>query len=869
MEGGLSALSAELVRKYADHPEVLDALLQWAENPTYMSAGYGIEANYYYIESNLAARYGQETAKGVINILKRESEPLIVKSQNNIYQARNSIIEALEGSRILDEHFQKSLTKLAEPEKLVLATISTLNLSQESLYYAEHGSFAETDFGKKLVAYVNAIGIEMPPGSLEPLLVKSGLVNKLLWISKNKNRYIKLVVPPYVTRITEEISRLTPPAPTYPLSEVISNLRSQQAYAELCVLDEIVQAGGALRERYDQRALPAWKGIVGKHEGWIAVAPHLLQTLDGEIRKIKTELVESVGHGLDRIMETLRSKYWPNAEFTKIRTETDAYWRVEFGVGRPVVAVTVAPWLTPSLARLSGGPNQQLVVFLTNQSFPRAELILQICKISQGITLVGVADDKLLVKKYPNVDPFIDEIVNAFRGIGYQISEQTQIPGKVSAEQPEVAVEKHVAQEEITSKAEELQGQPIAKEELIIGTSKPPRQWGILGMTPEGKIVKFDLNAPHIIFVCGKMGSGKGYQIGVLCEMLISKSIEGISSVSKPATVIVLYNPDEDNKSEFWSIRHPNDVSSEVEELNQYGVKPLKIIDDSKFRVFVDPSVFEKAVEHFIEDYDTQNVFPIYVDPSSLTGKEWAIVLSAEGRTDQQYIKVLFSIIENRPSEQLNIDTIKSDVNKNEKLDDRQKKLAMLRLDMLQNYLKVKPGYKDFQDNLAIGGVNIFDFRNTIRTPDDIFSVMTLILGILQTRKGLEDETFVFVINEAHRYFRRAVADNFVEGIEYLIRRKRHGGNWLILDTHLPDDVDEKVIKLADIKMVNYLDKTENSRILKDAFGGISDQFSKLSPGQTWVLADESSQGRSEPILVDVRPRLTKHGAPTRTAIEQ
>lgn len=415
-------------------------------------------------------------------------------------------------------------------------------------------------------------------------------------------------------------------------------------------------------------------------------------------------------------------------------------------------------------------------------------------------------------------------------------------------------------------KTQQSHDKTASKEDIIIGCKEKPGQWGVIGLCG-GKKVLMDLNAPRIIFVCGKMGSGKGYAIGVLCEMLTSESVSGICNMAKPATVIVLYNPREDKKSEFWSIKTPNDVSSEVERLRDlYGVSLLSGIDDRKFRIFVDPFIYDKAADLFKVDYDTQNVFPIYVDPSSLTGKEWAIALSAGGKTDQQYVKRLFSIIEKRQFEPFDLDTIKSDVIEDENLNATQQKLASQRLEILQNYLRIKTGAKDFVENLAIGGVNIFDFRKTIRTPDDVFSVMTLILSVLQTKKGLEDEPFIFVINEAHDYFKGSVADEFIESIEYLIRRKRHCGNWLILDTHFPDDVDDKVIQLADIKMVNFLDITVNSKILNSAFKDSSVKFSELSVGQTMISADESSLGKFVPVLVNVRPRLTRHGAATKVA---
>ena len=197
----------------------------------------------------------------------------------------------------------------------------------------------------------------------------------------------------------------------------------------------------------------------------------------------------------------------------------------------------------------------------------------------------------------------------------------------------------------------------------------------------------------------------------------------------------------------------------------------------------------------------------------------------------------------------------------------QQQKLALLRLKILQNYLELKKDGEDFVSNLAIGGVNIIDFRKTIRTPDDVFSVMTLILSRLQTKKGLENEPFVFVINEAHDYFKGDVSKDFVESIEYLIRRKRHGANWLMLDTHFPDDVDEKVIELADVKMVNFLDVTVNSKILNDAFKEKAHEFSKLNVGETLICADDSTLGKNFPLSVQVRPRLTKHGSATKTAV--
>jgi len=85
---------------------------------------------------------------------------------------------------------------------------------------------------------------------------------------------------------------------------------------------------------------------------------------------------------------------------------------------------------------------------------------------------------------------------------------------------------------------------------VYLGTEKVPRQWGIVGRAGE-ELVAVDLNEPHIVFVCGKQGSGKGYTIGVISEMLLSKTVPGISQVRKPATLIVFHKPREDIRSEL------------------------------------------------------------------------------------------------------------------------------------------------------------------------------------------------------------------------------------------------------------------------------------------------------------------------------
>jgi membrane-bound metal-dependent hydrolase YbcI (DUF457 family) len=397
--------------------------------------------------------------------------------------------------------------------------------------------------------------------------------------------------------------------------------------------------------------------------------------------------------------------------------------------------------------------------------------------------------------------------------------------------------------------------------EIYIGVDGKPIQWGLIGKA-ELNNVAVDLNEPHIVFVCGKQGSGKGYTIGVLIEMLLSKTIPKISQVKKPATVIVFHKPREDARSEFWSIIDPNKNFDETQYLEEnYNVKPQRVITDTRLRIFIDPFVYENERDKFEEEYGT-NAYPIAINPSRLTAEDWPYVLSIGRKSGSMYVKKIFQIIKKTQyDEDFGLEKIRQNIELSD-LNPNQKSFANMRLETLQDYLD----QGDFLTNLEIGGVNIFDLRKIMMEPDDIFSVMMLVISSLLNDTITEREQFVFVINEAHDYLRKGLSKDFTDYINYLIRKKRHAGSWLMLDTHFPEDVDPKVIKGSDIKIFHKADVL-SSNLLKQIVDGTSIPPHHLETGQAIIRADKSNLGPDQVLIVQVRPRLTHHGGATKTAI--
>jgi len=397
--------------------------------------------------------------------------------------------------------------------------------------------------------------------------------------------------------------------------------------------------------------------------------------------------------------------------------------------------------------------------------------------------------------------------------------------------------------------------------DVFLGSDRIPEQWGLIGKA-SGELVAVDLNEPHIVFVCGKQGSGKGYTIGVVSEMLLSTSIPGISHVRKPATIIVFHKPRDDLRSEFWSIVDANRNPEEAAALRSgYGVEPRRVIDRRSFRIFVDPFVYKNERRKFEEDYGTR-VHPIGINPSRLTAEDWPHVLSLGKKSGSMYVKKIFQIIKKTQYERdFGLNTIRREVEASD-LNPNQKGFAMMRLETLEDYLVAG----DFMNNLIIGGVNIFDLRKIMMEPDDVFSVMILVISSLINNEKTAREQFVFVINEAHDYLRKGLSKDFTDYINYLIRKKRHAGTWLMLDTHFPEDVDPKVIKGSDTKIFHKSDVI-SSNLLRQVVDGTPTPPHQLNTGEAIIRADNSNLGPDRVMVVNVRPRLTHHGAATKTAV--
>ena len=177
VEGGPTTLE-ELVEVAVRENNVplLDALHQWAENPTSATAGYGVEENYQFILKNLRTRYDEKTAEETVETL-RTFISRIMEAERDVYKLREEIEKLLsktEGLELLKRETLRRISKLSPSEKLALyLALESLTESEESRHY----------YLLAVQEVLEELGLRFDQEELKRIAVWSGAASELLWIS--------------------------------------------------------------------------------------------------------------------------------------------------------------------------------------------------------------------------------------------------------------------------------------------------------------------------------------------------------------------------------------------------------------------------------------------------------------------------------------------------------------------------------------------------------------------------------------------------------------------------------------------------------------------------------------------------------------
>ena len=393
---------------------------------------------------------------------------------------------------------------------------------------------------------------------------------------------------------------------------------------------------------------------------------------------------------------------------------------------------------------------------------------------------------------------------------------------------------------------------------IFLGTSKPSPQYGALGQDSIGRTVALDLNETHTISLFGVQGGGKSYTLGSVIEAATLPA-PPVNQLPRPlATIVFHYSPTLDYEPEFTSMVVPNPDPSQVDDLlSRYGGTPVAL-EDVVILVPAD-QLEQRRLEH-----PELTVLPLKFGSSELRAEHWRFLMGAVGN-QSTYIRQLQRIMKAHRNE-LRLDVIRDGV-ADSGLPDNLKQLAQQRLDLAAEYIDDSVSIKDI---VRPGRMIIVDLRDEFIEKDE---ALGLFVVLMQLFADAQRERFnkLVVFDEAHKYID---SPDLVDGLVESVREMRHKGMSVLVASQDPPSVPIKLIELSDVVILHKFNSPAWLRHMQKATVSLADltpaKMASLAPGEAYVWSSRSTDAdfTRGAVRLHLRPRMTRHGGATKTAVE-
>lgn len=398
---------------------------------------------------------------------------------------------------------------------------------------------------------------------------------------------------------------------------------------------------------------------------------------------------------------------------------------------------------------------------------------------------------------------------------------------------------------------------PIAHD-IILGVTGDSAQSGLIGEIA-GRKVALDLNHTHTISLFGVQGGGKSYTLGSVVEMA-TMSIPNISALQKPlASVIFHYSATQDYKPEFTSMIAPNDDEKQIAKLKSvYGAEPKALSDV----ILLTP--FDKLEERK-QEYPGIDVYPLQFCSAELQASHWKFLMGAVGN-QAAYIRQISNIMRQNRSN-LTLETIRSGI-ENSRLNDSMKDLANMRLDFAEPYIDDNSSVSNL---IKPGRMIVVDLRDEFLEKDEALGLFVVLLQIFSEAK-YNDESFnkLIVFDECHKYID---SPDLVKGLVETVREMRHKGTSVMIASQDPPSVPVELIELSSQIILHKFNSPSWLKHIQKANTALDsltpEKLANLQPGEAYIWSSKASDNAfsKEALKVQCRPRITKHGGDTLTAI--
>lgn len=343
--------------------------------------------------------------------------------------------------------------------------------------------------------------------------------------------------------------------------------------------------------------------------------------------------------------------------------------------------------------------------------------------------------------------------------------------------------------------------------------------------------VRLDLNtlAQKHISVLAKTGAGKSYSVGVILEEFLQAGVP-----------LVILDP----HGEYSSLRSPNVEDKELDAMVRYGVKP-KSFQGQIQEYAIDTRLNPEAEPLRLEGLNLEAREIVDLLPTKLSGGQVGVLYQA-----------VKDVHDDHPAWSLQdiIDAVGH--NKSNAKWNVLNALEALQATGVFHHRGTPP-----KELVQSGRCTIINLKGV---PPDVQEVVAARLsGLLWTaRKRGDVPPHILVVEEAHNFCPERGVGNAVSGpvLRTIASEGRKFGLGLVIVSQRPAKIDKNVLSQCNtqvvLKVTNPNDLKAITASVEGITGASADEVQRLPVGVALVAGG----GLTQPVFVDVRPRLTRHG---------
>lgn len=286
------------------------------------------------------------------------------------------------------------------------------------------------------------------------------------------------------------------------------------------------------------------------------------------------------------------------------------------------------------------------------------------------------------------------------------------------------------------------------------------------------------------------------------------------------------------------------------------------------------PAALEDVIMLVPEDHLEQRraeharieVLPLKFSSNELRAEHWRFLMGAIGN-QSTYIRQLQRIMRAHRRD-LRLDVIRQAV-EDSALSDNLKQLAQQRLDLAADYIDDGAQVKAL---VRPGRVIIVDLRDEFIEKDEALGLFVVLMQLFADAQ-VNGKRFnkLVVFDEAHKYIE---SPDLVDGLIESVREMRHKGMSVLIASQDPPSVPISLIELSSHVILHKFTSPAWLKHLQKAKTALADlspaKLAALMPGEAFVWSGTATEDAftRQAVKVLLRPRVTRHGGGTRTAVE-